>query len=125
VTEITGGGKLCEEEFRCWYSLQILLRLSIKDDEVSGACTARSVGYKYTRLYGQQSVQERIIKIDLKKLVRMGTWFMWPWIWPHGGLCERRNKGLVSKKCDVLLRYLIECEHLKLVDGLWLFCWLR
>jgi hypothetical protein len=66
VTEVTGGGKLSEEEFHGWYSLQILLRLSIKDDEVSGACTARSVGYKCTRLYGHLSVQERIIKMALK-----------------------------------------------------------
>lgn len=98
MNEITGGGKLCEEEFCCWYSLQILLRLSVKDDEVSGACSARSVGYKCTRLYGRLSVQKRIIKMDLKKLVRMGTWFMWPRIWPNGGLCELRNKRLVSKK---------------------------
>jgi hypothetical protein len=112
---VTGGGQLCEE-FHCWYSLQILLRLSIKDDEVSGASTARSVGYKCTRLYGHLSVQERIIKMYLKKLVRMGTWFMWPRIWPHGGLCELRKKRLVSKKYVVLLVYLIECEHLKIVD---------
>jgi len=46
----------------------------------------------------------------------MGTWYMWPWIWPHGSLCERRNKRLVSKKYDILLGCLIECEHLKLVD---------
>lgn len=42
-------------------------------------------------------VQERIIKMNLKELARMGTWFMWPRIWPHGGLCEVRNKRLVSK----------------------------
>lgn len=122
MTEITGGGKLCEEEFRYWYSIQILLRLSIKDDEVSGACTARSVGCKCTRLYEHLTVQSRIIKIDLKILVRMGTWFMWPRIWPNGGLCELHNKRLVSKKDLVLLGYLIECEHLTLV---WLFSWRR
>jgi hypothetical protein len=54
--------------------------------------------------------------MDLKKLVRMGTWFIWPRIWPHGGLCELRNKRLVSKKYVALRCYLIECEHLKLVD---------
>ena len=54
--------------------------------------------------------------MDLKKLVRMGTWFIWPRIWPHRPLCELRNKRLVFKKYVVLLGCLIECEHLKLVD---------
>lgn len=116
MTEITGGGKLCEEEFGCCYSLQILLRLSIKDDEVSGACTARSVYYKCTRVYAHLSVQNRMIKMDLKKLARMGTWFVLPRIWPNGGLCELRSKRLVSKKDVIFLGYLIECEHLTLVD---------
>jgi hypothetical protein len=53
--------------------------------------------------------------MGLRKLAKMGTWFMWPRIWPHGGLCKRRNKRLVSKKYVVLLGYLIECERLKLV----------
>jgi hypothetical protein len=60
--------------------------------------------------------KKRIIKMDLKKLVRMGTWLMWPRILPSGGLCELRNKQLVSKKYVVLFGYLIECQHLKLVD---------
>jgi len=54
--------------------------------------------------------------MDLRKVAKMGTWFIWPRILPHGGLCKRRNKRLVSKKYVVLLGYLIECEHLKLVD---------
>ena len=51
-----------KKNFVVGYSLQILLRLSIKDDEVSSACTAHSVGYKCTRLYGHLNLQNRIIK---------------------------------------------------------------